>query len=193
MCISDSPRPPPPPPPPPPHPPPTLIIHRTPLLHTRHSFATLTHTPLLRHFWGTTHTPQAIKKLTATKIIVTHGTDTIVETAQFVAGALPPAGTLLYLRTHARLVLRTGTIFSAAALPHCASIYYHNLLTHMSLYAPRHTQVLGNRTVIFTGAQRPQKFYDSDASFNVGVAVGAINLLGKLLRNCDSRTHTALT
>ena len=35
-----------------------------------------------------------------------------------------------------------------------------------------------NKTVVFTGAMRPQKMVDSDASFNVGVAVGALGVLG---------------
>ena len=34
------------------------------------------------------------------------------------------------------------------------------------------------KTVVFTGAMRPQKLIDSDASFNIGVAVGALNMLG---------------
>jgi L-asparaginase len=33
------------------------------------------------------------------------------------------------------------------------------------------------KVVIFTGAERPETFRDSDAHFNIGVAVGAINVL----------------
>jgi len=35
-----------------------------------------------------------------------------------------------------------------------------------------------HKTVVFTGSMRPQKFVDSDAAFNVGVAIGALNVLG---------------
>jgi L-asparaginase len=34
-----------------------------------------------------------------------------------------------------------------------------------------------NKVIILTGAVRPEKFSDSDASFNVGTAIGAINIL----------------
>ena len=34
-----------------------------------------------------------------------------------------------------------------------------------------------NKTIILTGAMRPEKFSDSDATFNVGVAVGALGSL----------------
>ena len=36
-----------------------------------------------------------------------------------------------------------------------------------------------NKVIILTGAMRPEKFVDSDASFNVGTAIGAINILTK--------------
>ena len=59
--------------------------------------------------------------------VVTHGTDTLVETARFLAQA--PGG-------------------------------------------------LGARVVVVTGAMKPERFVDSDASFNIGAAVGALNVLG---------------
>ena len=33
------------------------------------------------------------------------------------------------------------------------------------------------QTVVFTGAMKPERFRDSDAAFNLGVAVGACNAL----------------
>ena len=69
---------------------------------------------------------EMIRRIDSTAFIVTHGTDTMIETAQYVAAA------------QGRL----------------------------------------NKTVIFTGAMRPQKMVDSDASFNIGAAVGALNILG---------------
>mmetsp|Transcript_35316 Transcript_35316/g.59957 ORF Transcript_35316/g.59957 Transcript_35316/m.59957 type:complete len:182 (+) Transcript_35316:60-605(+) len=58
------------------------------------------------------------------RIVVTHGTDTMVETAQYIQKHLGD---------------------------HCASI-------------------------AFTGATKPERFIDSDASFNVGMAVGATSI-----------------
>ena len=34
-----------------------------------------------------------------------------------------------------------------------------------------------NKTIILTGATKPEKFTDSDASFNVGTAVGAVDVV----------------
>ena len=58
----------------------------------------------------------------ADKIIVTHGTDTMIETAEKLSN-------------------------------------------------------LKDKVIVLTGAMKPEKFADSDASFNLGVAVGAINIL----------------
>jgi len=69
---------------------------------------------------------EAIRRVGSAKFIVTHGTDTMIETAQYVASA-------------------KGIV---------------------------------NKTVVFTGAMRPAKMVDSDASFNLGCAVGALGVLG---------------
>jgi L-asparaginase len=34
------------------------------------------------------------------------------------------------------------------------------------------------KTIVMTGSMRPEKFADSDAHFNLGLAVGALNVLG---------------
>jgi L-asparaginase len=34
-----------------------------------------------------------------------------------------------------------------------------------------------NKTIVITGSMRPEKFSDSDAPFNVGAAIGALNVL----------------
>merc|ERR1711976_835979 len=65
---------------------------------------------------------KTIKESTCTKIIVTHGTDTIIETARF-------------LETNLRPLLHSK--------------------------------------VILTGSFLPEKFKDSDADFNLGMALGA--------------------
>lgn len=65
---------------------------------------------------------QACKKADATKIIITHGTDTMVETAR----VLSP---------------------------------------------------IKNKAIILTGSRSPEKFIDSDAMFNIGVAVGLLNVI----------------
>lgn len=36
---------------------------------------------------------------------------------------------------------------------------------------------INDKVIILVGAQRPEKFTDSDAAFNVGTAVGAVNIL----------------
>ncbi len=65
---------------------------------------------------------EACQKADSDKIVVTHGTDTIIETAKKLSD-------------------------------------------------------IKNKVVVLTGAMRPEKFSDSDASFNVGTAIGAINVL----------------
>lgn len=65
---------------------------------------------------------EACQKTDGDKIVVTHGTDTMIETA-------------------------------------------------------RKLSKIRNKAVVLTGALKPEKFSDSDASFNVGAAVGALNVL----------------
>jgi len=38
---------------------------------------------------------------------------------------------------------------------------------------------LEGKVIVLVGASKPEKFYDSDASFNIGTAVGAVNILNK--------------
>jgi L-asparaginase len=66
----------------------------------------------------------ACEKTAADKIIVTHGTDTMIETAEKLSS-------------------------------------------------------IKGKVIVLTGATKPEKFVDSDASFNLGTAVGAISLLQK--------------
>jgi L-asparaginase len=66
---------------------------------------------------------EACRETDSDKIIVTHGTDTMIETAKALSA-------------------------------------------------------MKNKTIVLTGAFKPEKFTDSDASFNIGTAVGAINILG---------------
>ncbi len=64
----------------------------------------------------------ACTSATTDKIVVTHGTDTMVETAKKLSA-------------------------------------------------------ITKKTIVLTGAMRPEKFYDSDADFNIGTAVGAVQCL----------------
>lgn len=41
----------------------------------------------------------------------------------------------------------------------------------------RKIKKIKNKIIILTGAMKPEKFKDSDAAFNIGVAIGAINFL----------------
>lgn len=63
-------------------------------------------------------------KSDATRIIITHGTDTMIETAEVLDG-------------------------------------------------------IEGKTIVITGAMKPQKFADTDADFNIGVAIGAIQSLSE--------------
>ena len=65
---------------------------------------------------------QTCQKVKSNKIVITHGTDTMIETAKKLSA-------------------------------------------------------IKNKVIILTGATKPEKFTDSDASFNVGTAIGAINIL----------------
>ena len=67
---------------------------------------------------------QTCQKTNSNKIIITHGTDTMIQTAKKLSN-------------------------------------------------------IKNKTIILTGATKPEKFTDSDASFNVGTAIGAINIPSK--------------
>ena len=70
----------------------------------------------------------AIKGVDAKKFIITHGTDTLIDTATF-------------------------------------------------LRRRQAEESISGNTVILTGSMKPQLFVDSDASFNIGAAVGAIGIL----------------
>ena len=76
----------------------------------------------------------------AIRIVVTHGTDTMLETAQYIQTRLHDT--------------EGGSIRTMVA----GHIYP----------PPEH-----NCAIAFTGATKPERFIDSDASFNVGMAVGA--------------------
>lgn len=67
---------------------------------------------------------QACLNTTAEKIIITHGTDSMIETALILFG-------------------------------------------------------IKNKVIILTGAMRPARFSNTDANFNVGVAIGAVNMVSE--------------
>jgi L-asparaginase len=57
---------------------------------------------------------------------------------------------------------------------------YHIVITHgtdtMNLTAEVLSKNISDKAIILTGAARPEAFAQSDADFNVGMAVGALNL-----------------
>ncbi|MFQ5950627.1 MAG: asparaginase domain-containing protein [Candidatus Geothermarchaeales archaeon] len=65
---------------------------------------------------------EACAEAASDKVVVTHGTDTMIETAKKLSG-------------------------------------------------------IKTKTIILTGSMKPERFYESDAAFNVGTAVGSINVL----------------
>ena len=44
--------------------------------------------------------------------------------------------------------------------------------------------IIPNKTIVLTGASQPYKFRESDAEFNVGVAIGALNTLDQGVYIC---------
>jgi len=69
---------------------------------------------------------ESCAKARSSKILVTHGTDTLIETASYLGG--------------------------------------------------RHAELFPEKVVCVVGSMRPEKFVDTDAHFNVGVAFGALSL-----------------
>jgi L-asparaginase len=58
--------------------------------------------------------------------------------------------------------------------------YTHIIITHGSDTMPETGRAIGNikgKTIVLVGAYRPERFSNSDAHFNIGVAVGALNIL----------------
>lgn len=56
------------------------------------------------------------------------------------------------------------------------------IITHGSdtmIVTAKKLAAIKNKAMILTGAMRPEKFSDSDASFNIGTAIGAINVLSE--------------
>lgn len=64
---------------------------------------------------------------------------------------------------------------------YCAESKYEKIIiTHGTDTMSETAKVLSGlkgKTIVLTGSFLPEKFYDSEADFNVGVAVGAINIL----------------
>ena len=58
--------------------------------------------------------------------------------------------------------------------------YSKIVITHGSDTLPETARYLGNipgKAIVLTGAYRPERFSNSDAAFNIGVAVGAVNTM----------------
>jgi L-asparaginase len=56
------------------------------------------------------------------------------------------------------------------------------LITHgtdMMINTAEVLSTISNKAIVLTGASQPYKFRESDAEFNIGVAIGALNTLDK--------------
>jgi len=87
-----------------------------------------------------------------------------------------------------------------------ATSYQKIIVTHGSDTMPNTARAIGpipGKVIVFTGAYLPERFKDSDADFNIGVAVGSINILsegtfiamnGKLMlpETCSKNSETGL-
>jgi len=102
------------------------------------------------------------------RVVVTHGTDSLVQSAQYVLSAF----------TKARAKAESGSQDASEPVG------------------------LASKTIVFTGALRPERFVDSDAAFNVGGAVVAATLLppgvyvsmhGRVFQANQCRRNTAGT
>jgi L-asparaginase len=51
--------------------------------------------------------------------------------------------------------------------------------TDMMIETAKKLSDIKDKVIILTGATKPEKFSDSDAAFNVGTAIGAVNILSK--------------
>jgi L-asparaginase len=51
--------------------------------------------------------------------------------------------------------------------------------TDTMIQTAKYLSTIKNKTIILTGAMLPEKFKDSDAGFNLGIALGAIEYLGR--------------
>ncbi|MEI8205073.1 MAG: asparaginase domain-containing protein [Bacteroidota bacterium] len=70
-----------------------------------------------------------------------------------------------------------NTIRDACIQTNCDKI----LITHGTDTMKETAQKLigiNNKAIVLTGAMRPERFSNSDAAFNIGVAIGALNVLG---------------
>ncbi len=63
----------------------------------------------------------------------------------------------------------------------CKNLSYKRLIithgTDTMLKTAEYLSGIRDKTIVLTGAFRPEKFYDSDAGFNLGVAVAAVQIL----------------
>ena len=58
--------------------------------------------------------------------------------------------------------------------------YQKIIITHGSDTMPETARYIGEiagKAIVLTGAYRPERFSNSDAAFNIGVAIGAVNLI----------------
>ncbi|KAK7483537.1 hypothetical protein BaRGS_00025211 [Batillaria attramentaria] len=104
-----------------------------------------------------------------TFILVTHGTDTILQTAAFIAKRLVGASDVISGDVTGPSLPDSDAGRSQSPTDGDA----HTVTSSLRQVTGRGDENFG-KTVVLTGAFLPERFKDTDADFNVGVAVGAM-------------------
>ena len=139
---------------------------------------------------------EACRAAAGSRVIITHGTDTMIESAQYLKGAimrlresqaaaLPPkpaassgsGATAGLVTSNGKDV--SGKATTAPAAPPGAPAVAATPTGAAPKQAGRKPELarLLDMTIVLTGAMRPERFVDSDAPVNIGAAIAAVGIL----------------
>ncbi len=109
----------------------------------------------------------ACRSAVGRRVIITHGTDTMIESALYLKAAI----------ARAREAAGSKISSSAPPMPPPASTAAGTPVKAAASTRKPDPAKLAELTVLFTGAMRPEKFSDSDAPLNIGAALASVALL----------------